>query len=108
MKSWLSILILLLSVSFWNCESHHEIDFIVLDKSTKLPLENVYVNVGAGLDTNYNQSGFDGYTDSNGRFNGTFMTGMSYEIRIIIEKKDYQSQILYNENPDTIYLLPNK
>lgn len=88
-----------------SCESHIVVDMIVLDDSTGQPLDSVYVNIESGLE-DYKGSGFDGYTDSTGRFDCSFMEGMGYRNRTTISKEGYKTVKLKNNDfRDTIYLV---
>lgn len=106
MKSLKLACLYLLFLSLVSCESFEVIDIIVIDYSSGLPLDSVYVDIGSGTNGNYTQSGLTGYTDSLGRFNGDFMEGFRYVSRTKITKEGYNPLTLQNEYRDTIYLSP--
>lgn len=106
LKSLFPIGLVLLCITLLSCESHEEVHMVIIDKSTNLPIDSVYVNIGAGLDGDFTKSGIEGYTDSTGQFFGNFMAGFKYKTKMTCSKEGYEIFTLSNEYRDTVYLIP--
>jgi len=93
---------------FTSCESYQTVSFVVKDSATQENIDSVYVHVKAGKNNDYEKSGTEGYTDSNGHFSGDFMIGCSfgcYDIFAECSKPGYKTYVSeMNDIPDTIWL----
>lgn len=112
MKTRLIKLSVVIILSLWGCESNKQVNITVYDQETKHPVDSVHIVIKAGKNGDYNKSGAEGYTNSDGKFNTSFMIGCSfgcYGVFACFQKEGYA--LLTEFNPkDTliIYLKPQK
>jgi len=102
MKTWITLIILFFtSILIVSCEGYSCADGTVLDKSTNMPLDSVYVKVQTGSQTIY--------TDSSGKFEVCNKFGgcvpKCKDIIVEFSKEGYLSQVLTNPTPGlNVYL----
>lgn len=110
MKHFQRLTFLLLALLLFSaCESRVEIKVLVLDKVSLLPIDSVFVDVGAGKNGDFTKSGTEGYTDSLGKMESSMMIGCSggcYDYKITYSKEGYRSITEENTLRDTVYLEP--
>jgi hypothetical protein len=110
MKKLLMILTLVVLFSLLACEANKQLFVTVFDKASKKPVDSVLVLIKAGKNGDYSKSGAQGFTDSNGKFNASFMIGCSfgcYDVLVEFHKNGYAPLTKFNPNDSSIvYLQP--
>lgn len=95
---------------FISCESQIHINIQCLDATTKLPLQEVKVNINAGLNGDYNKSTSEGFTDEEGNFSTSIMIGCPgkcYDIYVTCSKDGYENVKELNRTEGVYYLSPD-
>lgn len=99
--------IVLAMTAFISCESHVEINITCKDAATKESLEEVQVDVNAGLNGDYTKSTRQGQTDSTGYFETDLMIGCPgkcYDIYITYSKEGYKTKKDLNITSGEVFL----
>lgn len=100
---------LTVSISLTSCEALIQMNVTVLNATTKNPVDSVFVKVNAGKNGDYNKAGTQGYTDSKGKFENSFMIGCAfgcYDIYTEYTKEGYLPKKDFNITGGIIYLTP--
>ena len=108
MKNLLLPICLLALFSLIACEANKHVFVKVFDKVSKKPLDSVHVVIKAGKNGDYNKSGSEGYTDSHGQFNTSFMIGCSfgcYDVYANFIKQGYKPFSVFNPADTSIVFL---
>jgi hypothetical protein len=110
MKQLSLIISLLVIIGFMACEAHKQVFVTVYDNVSKKPVDSVHVIFKAGKNGDYSKSGAEGYTDSAGKFNASFMIGCSfgcYDVCVEFLKKGYTTLSQFDPKDSSIvYLKP--
>jgi aspartate/glutamate racemase len=86
----LALSLFLIGTLFFSCETQKHISVIVVDKTTKQPIDSVFVQVKAGKNGDFTKNTAEGYTNTAGKFETSMMIGCSfgcYDIKMIYSKK---------------------
>ncbi len=99
--------VIISAIIFSSCEANKLISVTVIDKTTKQPVDSVFIEVKAGKNGDYNKNHALGYTDSNGKFETNMIIGCAfgcYDIYMEYGKKGYVSKTELNKTEGTVEL----
>jgi hypothetical protein len=107
MNIFQSLIVAFLAIIMISCEANKLISVTVVDKSTKQPIDSVYVKINAGKNGDYTKNQAAGYTDTAGKFETYMMIGCAfgcYDIYITYTKNGYNIKEDLNKTEGTVEL----
>ncbi|MEI6122866.1 MAG: hypothetical protein WCQ95_04490 [Bacteroidota bacterium] len=104
----LSMVFALIALALMSCEANKLISVRVIDKTTRQPIDSVYIEVKAGMNGDYHKSYRDGFTNANGKFETQMMIGCSfgcYDIYTVYSKKGYTDKTDFNKTECVVEMI---
>ena len=99
--------ILVLGITLVSCEQNKLISITVVDKTTRQPLDSVYIEIKAGKKDDFTKSTKSGYTNSAGKFETHMVIGCSfgcYDIFMEYSKSGYTRKTELNRTEGVVEL----